>query len=119
MARETTAVRLVKIDDTTSGNWKGVYGADGAMLVGDKRPRSSARPGARRSGGRRGMESGVWTTSANDVRALQKFGDAKDRMAGWWSAGWNDFKLDLEITDGKEHQVALYCLDWDKCAGGR
>jgi hypothetical protein len=31
----------------------------------------------------------------------------------WWG---EDFVLDVDITDGQTHQVALYMLDWE---GGR
>ena len=119
-ARDSSAAKLVKIDETTSGSWKGVYGVDGALIVGEAASTvkcAVVTPGGLAAGG--GVDSGVWIKTTTDARALQKIDDAQGRMAGWWSSGWNDFKIDVEITDGKEHQLALYCLDWDKCAGGR
>ena len=114
-ARDSSAATLVKIDETTSGSWKGVYGADGAFLVGDTTSTVKCAIITRESlasGG--GVGESIWAASTNDTRALQKIGDAKDRMAGCWVAEWTDYKVDVEITDGKEHQMAVYCLDWDK-----
>ena len=34
-ARERSAARFLKTDETTSGSWKGIYGAQGAHIVGD------------------------------------------------------------------------------------
>jgi hypothetical protein len=45
------------------------------------------------------------------VRALQKFATA-DRVAATWYSD-SVFTIDLNLTDGKIHQVAVYCLDWD------
>jgi hypothetical protein len=42
---------------------------------------------------------------------LQKYAGA-DRIASTWWA-WSSFNIDVNITDGNMHQVALYCLDWD------
>jgi hypothetical protein len=37
-------------------------------------------------------------------------------MAACWYAAGN-FTVDLNLTDGQEHRVQFYCLDWD--FGGR
>ena len=115
-ARERSTARFVKIDETTSGNWKGVYGAEGAVIVGD--PAATAKCAVvtpSRNGG-----TGVWAGATTDARAVQKSGEAKDRIAAKWSGGWEPYvQIDVEFTDEKEHQVALYCLDWDKQLGGR
>jgi hypothetical protein len=58
--------------------------------------------------------------STNDTRAVQKSGEAKDRVAACWTVAHPAayYQIDIEFTDEKEHQVALYCLDWDKAGGG-
>ena len=53
--------------------------------------------------------------STSDIRALQKVITA-DRIAATWFSS-TSFVIDLNLTDGNQHQVAFYCLDWDN--GGR
>jgi outer membrane protein assembly factor BamB len=116
-AREGSAARFVKTDEATSGSWKGVYGAEGAMIVGDAAAATKCPVVVTPSR----MESKTWVASTEDARAPQKSGEAKDRIAAQWTVGnpFAYFQIDLEFTDGKEHQVALYCLDWDKADKGR
>jgi hypothetical protein len=45
------------------------------------------------------------------VRALQR-PTGTDRFAATWYAG-GSFTLDLALSDGSPHQVALYAVDWD------
>jgi outer membrane protein assembly factor BamB len=118
-ARGGSAATFVKMDETTSGSWKGVYGAQGAVIAGDATAVSKCavvtvktlNPGAT-----------PWAVvgSTNDTRAVQKSGEAKDRVAACWTVAHPAayYQIDIEFTDEKEHQVALYCLDWDKAGGG-
>jgi hypothetical protein len=39
--------------------------------------------------------------------------DPANRIAGVWYS-FTSFSVDLNVTDGNTHQVALYCLDWDR-----
>jgi len=101
-----TAV-FVRQDTTTQGNWRGVYGLDGYVVIGDQTSNPSyVSP----------IPSGhltyVWTNSTTDVRALQKGSNANDRIAATWY-NTSPFTIDLNITDAATHQIALYCLDWD------
>jgi uncharacterized protein (TIGR03437 family) len=100
------AATFVKTDTTTQGNWKGVYGSDGYVLINDgvKYP-SYAQVTAN------GQTPYVWATSTSDVRAVQK-ASADGRLASSWYSD-NGFSIDLNLTDGLTHQLALYCLDWD------
>ena len=116
-------VTFVKTDETTSGNWKGVYGSQGAVLVGETGTvvacatvvSHDMADDTRDTGGRR---LAVWDKSSKDARALLKPGpDAQNRIAACWVG--DRFDVDVGITDAKEHQVAFYCLDWDKYNGGR
>jgi hypothetical protein len=45
-------------------------------------------------------------------RYLQKSGMAKDRSVKAWVAP-EHFEIDVDMSDGKEHQVALYCMAWN------
>jgi hypothetical protein len=45
---------------------------------------------------------------------LQKPENLSDRIAGtWYTNGVSSFTIDVNLTDGNSHQVALYALDWD------
>jgi hypothetical protein len=56
----------------------------------------------------------TWEASTTDPRALQKLNSSDRIAAAYYSPTW--FEIDLNITDGQVHQIALYCLDWDSNA---
>jgi RHS repeat-associated protein len=98
---------FVRLDTTTQGNWKGVYGGAGYNIVGDAVSYPSyvtVTPN--------GNFLAVWATSTSDIRALQKAASATDRIAAAWT---NDgsFTVDLNFSDQATHQVAIYGLDFD------
>jgi uncharacterized membrane protein YwzB len=97
---------FVKTDSTAQGTWKGVYGADGSAIAND-----SANYPSYAQVALSGQSAATWANSTSDLRALQKYAGA-DRIASTWWA-WSSFNIDVNITDGNMHQVALYCLDWD------
>jgi hypothetical protein len=106
------AASFVKVDTTTQGSWKSVYGSEGANILGDTANYPAyvaATPSA--------INSHTWTSSTGDLRALQKIA-ASDRIASCWYTG-TTFNIDLRFTDTAAHQVALYMLDWDTYGGGR
>jgi uncharacterized membrane protein len=106
----TATAAFVKTDTTTQGTWKSMYGADGEVINGDATSYPSYAQVSFNGG------PFVWTASTPDVRGLQKVAGVSDRMAsGWYS--WTNMSIDVNLTDGNVHQVALYCLDWD--AGAR
>lgn len=104
------AISFLKSDSVTSGAWKGVYGLDGSFVIGDV-PKLSALQNVTPSGN----SMYVWVPTTKDARGLQK---AVDRVAACWYSS-SSFSVDLNIPDGKSHQVALYFLDWDNFIGGR
>src|SRR5204863_10071406 len=57
-----------------------------------------------------GQASYTWAASTADVRGLQK-GAAPDRIAATWYG--NSFSIDVNLTDGAAHPLALYLVDWD------
>jgi len=105
-ARVGAVATFVGTDTTTQGSWKGPYGADGRAIVGD-----SVLIPAYASVSNAGSSSYVWAQSSADKRALLKAASS-DRIAGTWfsKAG---FTIDVNLSDGKVHRIALYCLDWD------
>lgn len=102
----TAGATFVRTDTTTIGNWKGVFGADGAVLAGD----DTVYPVYAQASWN-GQTAWNWSTETTDPRALlRRVGDT--RQAATWFTG-NAFSIDLDLTDGQSHQVALYNLDWD------
>jgi len=107
----TSAATFIKTDVVTQGSWKGVYGTDGEMINSDvTAPPAYAQVTIQNSG------SFPWAPSTTDLRALQK-GSASDRIAStWYTSGMavgSSYTIDMNLTDGAGHQVALYALDWD------
>jgi hypothetical protein len=105
----TAAATFTKADITTQGNWKGAYGLDGSAIAMDSTHYPSYAQVTV------GGTPYAWTTSTADLRALQKYA-ATDRIASTWYAA-SAYTIDLNLTDGNAHQVALYCVDWEN--GGR
>ena len=102
----TSSVAFVQLDTTTKGSWKNVYGGDGYNTINDmvKYP-SWAQVSVT------GNSSPTWMASTTDVRALQKT-STSDRLAARWESN-SFFTIDVNLTDGLTHRVALYGLDWD------
>ncbi|MDQ3652862.1 MAG: Ig-like domain-containing protein, partial [Acidobacteriota bacterium] len=69
---------FVKIDTTTQGTWKGVYGADGYNIINDV-----ANYPAYAQVTPSGHLAWTWTASTGDARALQKAA-VNDRIAATW-----------------------------------
>jgi hypothetical protein len=103
----TTAV-FQALDTTTQGNWQGVYGADGYAIAND----ASHLPSYVQLT-TSGANAYTWSASTSDTRALQQTGIS--RLASCWYAA-NTFSVDVNLTDGQTHKVALYALDWDGIA---
>jgi hypothetical protein len=101
-----TTATFLRTDTTTRGTWRGTYGNQGWALAGE----SSNLP-AYAQLTLAGQSTWTWTGSTTDVRALQR-PTSSDRFASTWYAG-GSFTLDLALTDGSPHQVALYAVDWD------
>jgi hypothetical protein len=116
--RGTSTATFVKTDTTTQGTWKGVYGADGYSLAEDPSSNNPSLP-SYATVAVTGNSDYTWAASTGDVRAPQKAeAGSTDRLAGCW---YKDpgFSIDIHLTDGQAHQVALYALDWDNSQNGR
>ncbi len=97
---------FVGTDDTTQGSWKGKYGAEGYLVLGDSQSNPSyANPTAT------GSSSYTWVASTTDVRALQK-ASGTDRIAAVWFSA-TSFVVDLGITGTASHEVSVYTCDFD------
>src|SRR5262249_54171819 len=100
----SATVSFVGTDTATQGSWQGVYGSNGYSVVGD----ATLYP-AYAQVGVTGASTYVWAGSTTDVRALQKASTPGDRIAATYYSA-TSFTLDVNLTDGAQHQVALYLL---------
>ena len=97
---------FVRVDTTTQGTWKSTYGTDGYNTIGDR----TSYPAYAQVNASNQLNY-VWSASTSDLRGLQKAATI-DRLAATWYAT-SIFTIDVNITDGATHGLALYCLDWD------
>lgn len=93
-------------DSTTQGAWQGAYGGEGANIIGN-----SANYPAYAQVDTFSAASYIWAGSSTDPRALLKPGSPSDRVAGCFFG--SSFTVDVNLSDGNAHQLAVYLLDWD------
>jgi hypothetical protein len=98
-------------DTTTQGNWQTVYGGQGYDVVDDA---SSLPSYAKVSVGSSGNYQ--WPNAGGDARALEEVGGGRIAAALFSPTS---FTVNVNLTDGQTHQLALYLLDWDQYGGGR
>jgi len=102
-----TSLSFVRADTGTQGSWAGVYGSDGYSLFNEG---GIATPYAQSTlaGGQ------FWNSSWNtpDVRALQNSATDSGRAVSGYGSTTGSFSINLNLTDGQTHQVAIYLLDW-------
>jgi hypothetical protein len=97
---------FVQLDTVTQGNWKSAYGTEGYNNVNDWMSYPSYAQ-VRIAGN----TTPTWMASTTDIRAVQKVSSISRIAARLESS--SSFTIDLSITDGQSHRVALYNLDWD------
>jgi uncharacterized protein (TIGR03437 family) len=104
-ASPLASATFVQLDTTTKGNWKNTYGGDGFNTVNDvvNYPAYAQVSVS--------ANSPTWASSTTDTRALQKM-NGSDRVAARWESN-SFFTIDVNLTDGLTHRVAIYGLDWD------
>jgi hypothetical protein len=104
---ESGTVAFVGFDDSTKGAWKHRYGSDGYVVIGA----GQALPSYIEMSYINGAEH-VWVLKTTEVQALQEpAGDG--RIAAQRAASLHAI-IDLNIIDGKSHDMALYMVDWDR-----
>jgi hypothetical protein len=103
---------FLKTDTTTKGSWQGVYGSQGYNVI-DTAPSLPSYAQVSASGN----STFLWTNTTTDTRALQEVGSTNRIAAVWYSP--TSFTVNVNLTDGQTHQLALYLLDWDGFGGGR
>ncbi|WP_308315697.1 NEW3 domain-containing protein [Streptomyces sp. ISL-100] len=100
-------------DDTTRGDWKGVYGGDGWELpgFGRKNPEGVVLDTAQAGG------TWTWNGNSTEARALQHPTEAGRRILPSWYGDTVSFTVDTG-ANAKAKRVALYLVDGDGAAGG-
>lgn len=106
-APTTNSASFVKSDSTTQGNWQAAYGSDGYNVISDSVQYPSYVNVTIGSG-----ITYVWAGQTTDVRALGRV-STSGRIA---ACVLNSVSLavDLNFTDGAQHMVTFYFLDWDR-----
>jgi hypothetical protein len=102
------SAQFVKTDLTTQGSWTGVYGSSGYNVIDGTTVYPSdvtVTPS--------NQSNYVWDASTTDVRALQVAPSSTSRIAATWDT-YTSFNIDMVFSDTAEHQLAIYCLDWDR-----
>lgn len=116
--------RFLKQDATTSGDWGGVYGADGYVLCNYDRERGDRKSLPTYVTAleyyRAFPESGLpdrttWASGTSDRRALAPGPDrGTSRNAACMSNSDQTMTVRIGIDGTNNYQVALYFVDWDK-----
>ena len=101
---------FVRSDTSTQGNWVSLSGGQGYSVVGGTTNLPSFA-----SVVNSGQSTWTWSASTTDPRAplTSSAADAGRVAAAWYSGDSLSFTVDVNLTDGVTHLVALYALDWD------
>jgi hypothetical protein len=105
-----TGATFLGQDGTTNGNWVGTYGQDGTQIAGY----AAALPSYASASFSANAAPSNWSTGTTDARAPQNPANpAGSRVAQcWYNTSGTGFSIDLNLTDGRVHDLALYFLDW-------
>jgi hypothetical protein len=115
-SQPAASVSFVAQDAATQGTWKSTYGADGFDIAQDPSGNNPTLP-AYATVAITGNANYTWNGSTSDTRALQEAASGSTgRLAACWYSG-SSFSIDVHLSGGATHQIALYALDWD--LGGR
>ena len=101
---------FVRADSATKGSWKGVYAAEGYTIANH----ATQLPAGVQISPTGGALTHTWATTTTDVRALQYAAGTGRVASAWYHA--TSLQFDINLTDGKQHHVAVYGLDFDNLA---
>ena len=107
----SSSASYIGLDTATQGTWTGVYGGDGFIIANGANNAPSYA-----SVSFTGQSTWTWITPTSDPRALQIASGSSTRIASTYYGG-SSFSINVNLTDGNAHKIALYLLDWD--AGSR
>jgi hypothetical protein len=98
-------------DFATQGNWSGVYGQAGSVIIGVSDGGQQLPAGVQVTPANASLYT--WADSTDDLRALQQDATGASRIAACWNAP-DTFSVAITIPDGQSYQMAVYILDWDR-----
>jgi hypothetical protein len=103
-------------DSNTQGAWQSVYGNDGYNIISSSTQYQNYPSYATVTP--IGQTEYTWGTNLSVPNGLQEPGvqPPNNRIAAQWYSN-TIFTLDINLTDGQTHQVALYCLDYGDTNG--
>ncbi len=96
-----------RLDTTTVGNWKPLYGVEGYCL-----PNDATNLPAYATLSASGATQDTYLAVSNDAKSVRRAASVNGYLAGWSSS--TNFVLDLNLSDGTNHLVALYFCDWNR-----
>ena len=104
----STAATFLEQDTTTQGTWINSYGSQGYDVIGSSSVSLPSYATVTPSG-----QSGyTWASSTTDPRACRS--PAAPAASPPPGTASTSFTVDVNLTDGQEHDLELYFLDWDK-----
>jgi hypothetical protein len=105
------SAQFIGVDETTKGNWRGKYGAEGHLLVGKENALPAFAEFSWKSG-----EPFIYAKETDDPRALEFFQNAvaattTNRIAAIQFGNQVVFELNAGTTP---RRLSIYQVDWDK-----
>ncbi len=103
---QVTSASFLKEDETTGGEWIGTYGSQGYNVIGAAASYPSyavVTP--------QGISTTTWAATTTDPQGLEEPGYSGAIAAAWTAA--SEFSINLDLTDGQAHDLALYAVDWN------
>ena len=101
---------LISTDTGTHGNWKGRYGKEGAIIIGD----SEAKPKFLKEFVHSNTSAFTWAEKTDEVRGLMRESSESRLASCWYSDKIMEFKVIPESS--RPFVLTMYFLDWDSNA---
>lgn len=123
-AATTASAQFLRANDTTThGTWSHMYGSDGYWVFGYANSNPAYAQVTPKLSDGTPAPTYTWTGPGTNLQqadgatgnALQVAPGSATQIAAadYNSALYTSFYFDINLTDGRMHQVALYMLDWD------
>lgn len=100
---------FVKMDASTHGSYIGIYGSDGYDVFNS----GASLPAYATLSIPSSVQNYTWDPNGTAFNALQDQPGSTSRIAACDYSNNAAFSFNLDLTDGKTHQVAMYVLDYD------
>jgi hypothetical protein len=107
-AAPTSTASYVATDSTTEGHWTSTYGSQGYDVFGGGQSLPSYASIAVNN-----AQFYEWAAVNSDATKLQTSPGSTSRIAACDYSNAASFSINVNLTDGRTHQLALYFLDWD------